>query len=295
VAEHGPGPSGAAPPPAGEGGAPNPDWLDWPDPPADGAPSSAQKVFEAQVGARGRRIDAAIARRTANLDADIAQNAEFQKALLDVAKGGIDRSRANAETVQKAAGAIGTIYTGILGVTFSVTSRPLPARGVLPAVFLGIAVALSTAYLAYMSRREDMSENTLAAGKTGLAGQFERVSFLLRWVRRTVRRRAWLLRSSVVGLALGVVLLPVAFISWGGQAATVPDTPPWPSSAATGLSPDLQKIRYQAEVDEVAKLRAARSTAPDDTTFTIVVFLAGLALVAVGGAVARGNDAGAAD
>lgn len=277
-------PDQAAGPPTA---APDPDWSGWPEPPPDDAPSAAEKVFEAQVGARGRRIDAAIARRKANQDADIAQNAEFQKALLDVAKAGIDRSRANAETVQKAAGAIGTIYTGILGVTFSVTSRPLPTRGVLPAAFLGIAVALSTAYLAYMSRRPDMSVNALDAGRTGLAGQFERVSFLLRWVRRTVRRRAWLLRSSVIGLALGVVLLPVPFVSWGGHAATVPDTPPWPSSAPAGLSPDLQKIRYQAEVDEVAKLRTARSAAPDDTVFTIAVFAAGLALVALGGAVAR--------
>jgi hypothetical protein len=271
--------------------APDPDWAGWPEPPPDDAPTSAQKVFEAQVGARGRRIDAAIARRKANQDADIAQNAEFQKALIEVAKGGIDRSRANAETVQKAAGAIGTIYTGILGVTFSVTSRPLPTRGVLPAVFLGIAVALSTAYLAYMSRREDVTEHSLDAGRTGLAGQFERVTFLLRWVRRTVRRRGWLLRSSVIGLALGVVLLPVAFISWGGQAAAVPETPPWPSSAPAGLSPDLQKIQFQAEVHEVARLRTARSAAPDDTAFTIAAFAAGLALVIVGGAVARDEKA----
>lgn len=189
--------------PAGPPADDDPDRSGWP---PHGAPDTeaAKAVFAGKVAARGKRIEAAIARAQANRDADLAQNAEVQKALVEVARGGLDRARSNAETVQKAAGTIGTLYTGILGVAFSVTSRPLPVRGVLPALFLGLAVAASTAYLAYLSRREDSSTTSFRAGGPGLAGQLARLEFLIRWIRGAVRERAWLLRSSVVALALGV-------------------------------------------------------------------------------------------
>jgi hypothetical protein len=258
----------------------DPDWEGWPR--SDGLDDAPKKIFEARVAARGRRIDAAIARAQANRDADLAQNAEFQKSLLEVAKGGLERARANAETVQKAAGAIGTIYTGTLGVAFSVTSRPLPTRAILPALFLGTAVAASTAYLAYLSPRGDPATLTLRGTSTGLAGQLERVAFIAGWVRRSVLRRVWLLRSSVVALAIGVVLLPIPFVGLQRSPTTQPSLPPWPTPTS-GLDAELQKIRYAAEIDEVSRLRAADAAAPSDTLITLWIGGVGLILVIAGG------------
>lgn len=282
--------------------APPPEYLGWPtwplaeqDTVAD--PWAAQQVFQAQVGARGKRIEDDIARavenRQAVIDArtaDLDQNLEFQKAMLEVAKGGVDRSRANAETVQKAAGAIGTIYTGILGVAFSVSSRPLPTRGVLPALFLGVAVAASTAYLAYVSSGEDTEQVGLDTEASGVEGQMSRLVFLLTWIRASVRKRAWMLRSSVVALALGVVLLPVSFIGAVDHATGVPTSPAWPSPD-TALTGDLQKIKYQAQVDEVAALRTSQASGADDTSLTVILALTGLALVVVGGVLPSAGSA----
>ena len=286
----GSGPAGSGPAGSPGAGSPSagdddPDWAGWPTYDAQDT-AAAKAVFEGKVAARGKRIEAAIARAQANRAADLAHNAAVQQALIEVARGGLDRARSNAETVQKAAGTIGTLYTGILAVAFSVTSRPLPVRGVLPALFLGLAVAASTAYLAYLSRRDEASTTSFRAGEAGLAGQLTRLEFLIRWVRGAVRERAWLLRSSVVALALGVVLLPVPFVDTGGRAAAAPTGPAWPAPP-TGLDAELQKIRYQAEVSEVARLRAARAEDPDDVGFTVVVGLVGLALVALGGAVSK--------
>jgi len=54
-------------------------------------------------------------------------------------------------TVQKAAAAIAALYTPLLGVVFSVNDNPLPSRGVIPVLFLGLAILSSTAYLAYQT------------------------------------------------------------------------------------------------------------------------------------------------
>jgi hypothetical protein len=95
-----------------------------------------------------------------------------------------------------------------------------------------------------------------------------------------------------VALAVGVVLLPIPFINVGHRTVTAPASPAWPAppAASSTVNVELQKIQYQAQVDEVTKLRTAQSTAPNDTWFAIWVGLIGLALVVVGGAVARGKD-----
>src|SRR4051812_42880180 len=115
-------PTGGVPPSDVPGAGSNPDYSGWPRESEPVSSAMTEKIFEAQVAARGKRIESAIARVQAYRQADLDQNAEFQKALLEVGKNGIERARSNAETVQKAAGAIGTICAGILGVAFSVPS-----------------------------------------------------------------------------------------------------------------------------------------------------------------------------
>jgi len=87
---------------------------------------------------------------TANRDADASNLAKFHDTMTTLAIGSVDRARAGAELVQKASAALVTLYTGVLALVFSVTNNPLPPRGVLAPVFLGLAVVLSTAYIAYL-------------------------------------------------------------------------------------------------------------------------------------------------
>ena len=85
-------------------------------------------------GREGFNKDAAVALE----DAEVAQGRE--QALLDVAKGTLDRARANADLVQKASAALVPLYTGALALAFSVGDHPLPLRGLIPTILLGLAV-----------------------------------------------------------------------------------------------------------------------------------------------------------
>lgn len=263
---------------------PDPDWTGWPDAKTD---EQAQVVFAGKVDARKLRVQAAIDRAKAVQAADLAQNAEFQKALIEITKGGFDRTRANAETVQKAAGVIGTIYTGALAAAFSVADRPLPPRGMLPALFLGLAVALSTGYLAYLAShgRSKRTPTGVSSDPRGLRGQFLRVELLAEAVSRAVRRRSYLMRCAVLALTVGVITLPVGFIALpeaGRAPAAVPD---WPMPAAQISDPELAKVRYEAEVSERARQRERALVAgTEDIRMLAALAAVGLAVVFGGGA-----------
>jgi hypothetical protein len=86
----------------------------------------------AKLEVRKKRTDQEIARAKAERDADLGVEEEYYKAVFEVAKGSIDRARSFAETVQKATGAIITLYTAILALAFSVSERPLPGRALSP-------------------------------------------------------------------------------------------------------------------------------------------------------------------
>jgi hypothetical protein len=62
-----------------------------------------------------------------------------------------------ADFVQKAAAAIATAYAAILALSLSVTSAaagvtPLPATGIIPTLFLGLAFVLATVYVAFVTK-----------------------------------------------------------------------------------------------------------------------------------------------
>jgi hypothetical protein len=268
---------------------PDSDDLGWPTPTAGDAESEL-KVLEGRVAARKARIEAAIARAQAKVDADIAQNADFQKALIETAKGVLDRARTGADTVQKTAGTVGTLYAAVLAVSFSVADRPLPARGVLPAFFLGISLVFAASYLAYLNRKDPQEGlHTSKRWLAGLDGQFQRVTFLLAWSRLSAQRRAPLLQSALVALGLGVVLLPIAFVnvptSFVGKASSSPavSPTPWPSPPS-GMTDALSKVLYEAQVKEAADQRTqtlAAKAPVDDGPFILAVALGGLFLVAM--------------
>jgi hypothetical protein len=197
------------------------------------------------------------------LDADAANQAQkagydnaYYQALLEVAKGSLERSRLAADVVQKAAAAIGTLYAAVLGVSFSVSNHRLPARGIIPGIFLGLAIALSTAYVAYIGRPSDVQLDPL---HTSPPVRLQRhVNNFFRIITDTVQRRVYWLRASVIALGIGVLLLPIPFITFGtGAAVTAASQYPWPSPqpASTDREGTLEAIVFKAQVDEVAALR----------------------------------------
>lgn len=173
--------------------------------------------------------------------------------------------------MQKAATAILALYTAVLGAAFSVTENALPSRGVIPTLFLGAAVVFSTAYLAYLTQPGSSS----APKPTGAfrPAAIERTRTFIRWAGSSTRNRAYWLRASVVALGAALMFLPAPFLGplplldriypapepKASEAADWPEIPP----AATG-DLALQKILYQAQVDEIAEARKPAGPAQVD-------------------------------
>jgi hypothetical protein len=177
-------------------------------------------------------------RTQSEAQAELDLNAEFHKAILAVAQGTLDRARSGAETVQKAAAAVLTVYTAVLGVTFSVTDHPLPARGLAPAVLLGFAIVFSTGYLAFLrgTRTETAAPEAQSSPR---AAELARDRFFIEWTRTASLKRSYWLRASVLCLGFAVMFLPAPFIAVGevkvaghalfGKTQKAPDAKPPPA------------------------------------------------------------------
>jgi hypothetical protein len=155
-----------------------------------------------------------------------ANESDFQKAIhaayIEVHKGKIDRTAAAATFVTTAAGAIGTLYTGLLALAFSVEAtpaKPLPARGLVPAIFLALAFFFSVLRIGFV-KRSGTHTHILGPAETW-EGQELRLLQFMYWVDRGALARAWSLRISVVCLGAAVALLPLPFLSLSTWAAAV--------------------------------------------------------------------------
>ncbi|GAA3572317.1 hypothetical protein GCM10022235_47190 [Kribbella ginsengisoli] len=266
------------------------------------AVATAARVEQAAVTSADRAEQAAVlaadrAEGKADLDADRASAAAFSEAVLAVAKGGIDRARASAEFVQKGATAIFALYTGALTLAFSVTDNPLPARGILPSLFLGFAILLATAYLAFLTRGDRVKDPADAAGVP--EAQLNRTRTFVEWTNTSVLNRAPLLRCAVVALGIGVVALPAPFLTPPSHQTVAAITcaagqekdpttgvcltawPPVPTGPAADAA--LRQKLYEAQLTEVTASRvSARSgatAAPDDTAWVLGAAGAGLLLI----------------
>jgi len=135
-----------------------------------------------------------------------------------VVQNSLDRSIQRGTYITTAAASIVTLYTGLIAVRFSTSSKStlLPARGLLPALFLGAAVVFSTFFLAFLRKRTMVLEVL----PSGLGGDIPRARLLdfIEWVMAGVVARAWSLRVAVISLGLGLILLPIAFIQLSSDA-----------------------------------------------------------------------------
>lgn len=224
-----------------------------------------------------KRLDTVLKLRLAADSVEDELNKAFHQGLMEVSKGALARSAAAAELVQKGSAAIVTLYTAVLALAFSVSDRPLPLRGLLPAVFLGLAVAFATGYVAYVSR----IPNTPGPSPSPLPEEYQlnRTNAFISWVATTALTRAMWLRRAVVSLAIGVLLLPIPFIAFPLTEASAGTPIEWPPPPT--VVDDATTELYKAQVAETARLRQAqeKATKEDEGGLVALVALFGVFLV----------------
>lgn len=141
---------------------------------------------------------------------------DAQKSILqgyiDVAKGAIDRSLQRADFVQKVAAGIGTIYTGVIGISFSLEAGKInfPITGLLPPIFLGLSFFTASIYTSFITHVDDtVPDKSDQLIQSNLDAQ--RNTFI-NWCSKTVEDRAEFLQAAVVSMGLGIISLPLPYI-----------------------------------------------------------------------------------
>jgi hypothetical protein len=205
------------------------EWPSAPDP-----PTSAENKAEHEKTLYAGRVEAAVATRAWELTertrldddtlardqaawaAEYALEKSVHDARIEVAKTAIDRSHAGAEFIRNASAGIVTIYAAVLGVTYGAADKveQAPARAIVPALFLGLALVFAAAYVAFLTRGKSIAPPV--AHDSLRVYQENRVNTFVEWVSAYAFRRAYALHAAVLSLAFGVALLPVAFIDWTG-------------------------------------------------------------------------------
>lgn len=90
---------------------------------------------------------------------------------------------------------------------------PTANSGVVPAIFLGLAIVLSMVYVAYVTRPDNVALNDQIPNSPPERMQ-TRLDNFLRMVTDVVERRAYWLRASIIALGLGVLFLPAPFTAF---------------------------------------------------------------------------------
>lgn len=252
-----------------------PSRPDWPQPPSDDVElwrlryrAELQEVAAQRRPAPPPSDTTATERQKVSWEGEKELNHLFHESMLETYRGSLERARNAAELVQKSAGAIGTIYAGLIALAFSVDKNPLPARATIPGIFLGLAIALSTAYMAY--RWRPAPANGWQPHSSLPVNQIRRLRFFGRWVAEMTNRRSYALRASVIALGLGVAFLPLPFLSIDEPASVSADLPAPPVIAAGAPegTAELLALKYEAQL-QVAADQREREPATRDTTVNL--------------------------
>jgi hypothetical protein len=182
---------------------------------------------QAEIEEEKLHNDSNIEREKADWANEYALGQEMHKAYIEIAKGQIERARASATFVQTVAATIGTVYSGIVALTFGVGehAKPLPVTGVLPVLFLGLSFVYAAFFMAYLTSPKESFEKHPVVG-TLSGNQIIRRNDFIRWVRVTAIRRKEFLQASVISLGLGILFFPVPYLDlnlfiWGVSAKTL--------------------------------------------------------------------------
>ncbi len=182
----------------------------------------ADMKVQAEINAEAAKTTALMEQNKAAWANEHAINQAYHAAYIDVATRQIDRASSKADFVQKAAAAIGTAYVGILALTIAIDtlskqasgsaspiSTGLPARGIAPTLFLGLAILLATAYRANLG---NVSNRESSNGTVDGLQRARRDTFLL-WAGAINPVRRYMLLAAFYSLGAGVVFLPAAYLA----------------------------------------------------------------------------------
>ncbi|NIS80628.1 MAG: hypothetical protein GTO14_10575, partial [Anaerolineales bacterium] len=216
------------------------DQVDWPDP--ENIPGADLERYKAELELELMKVQSGIDRESARAAANLAREKaahaaeyasilEVDKAYIEVAKGQIARSIERADFIQKVSAAIGTVYIGILGLTYNaaVTTvsstlsgeevkaaldlRLLSVTGVAAPIFLALSFFLSAVYVAYLTEPSEKVKPHPSDGSL-LGNQRARRDSFVKWTTFSVMRRKYWLQSAIVSLGFGIILLPSAFLNF---------------------------------------------------------------------------------
>src|SRR5262249_49631490 len=103
-------------------------------------------------------------------------------------------------------------YTAILALSFGVKDKiePLPGRGIVPTVFLGLSIALAAAYVSYTKKPVDIIVEP--SGGSIPAEQENRRNAFIRWSRAGAISYPYFLRVAVICLGIGIMFLPAPYL-----------------------------------------------------------------------------------
>lgn len=228
-----------------------------------------------------------------NRDFNRQQQAAYEAVMLGLATGSIDRAKNSVTVVQATSSAVLAIYTGMLGFVYSATTQALPFVAIVTPIFLGAAIVLAAYYTSFMSPQlatrayADAAPPTIDSGSPDnqLVG---RISAVVAYVTRLVRKRAWALRAAVVSLAVGLVAVTLPFVE--PPRASAPEATNWvavalPTEVPSAVAPDLRAAYFAAQI---ADAQAAADAQRKDTSppvanpldqYTWWIILGGAALV----------------
>jgi hypothetical protein len=219
--------------------------IQWPAPPAidnnDPQAEIKKMLYQAQLDVIKAKFEAGLAVEKAKLDAttedakresttnidrekaewanEYAQAQAVNSAYLEAAKSSLDRSVARATFVQGAAAAVSGAYVGVLGFTFTVTQNKLPPRGIIPTVFLGVAIFLAAVYVSFVTKPEDVPVKPSDGSLFDI--QRQRRNSFVSWISAPILRRRQYLQASVISLGIGALLLPLPFVNISDTLAVV--------------------------------------------------------------------------
>jgi hypothetical protein len=167
---------------------------------------------QAGIDLEKERLKTEVDLQTADYANEYATFQEVYKGYIEVAKGGIDRSLQRADFVQKVAAAIGTVYVGIVALSFSIEKdAALPVTGMIPTIFLGLSFFLAAIFVSYITQPGTMEEEP--SNGTLRGSQISRRNNFILWTRRTTMRRGYFLQASVISLGISIFFLPVPYLS----------------------------------------------------------------------------------
>lgn len=146
-----------------------------------------------------------------HVEAEDRMRESVHDAYISIAVATLDRMLRRADSVIRVAGAVGTIYTAVLGLVYAYDRNAVFSGWILlPAIMLAISLVLSATYIGYATA----STTKFQPLATGLSAELQhrRLSDLMAWVNTIAMRRVWALRTSIVALAIGVGSTPIAYM-----------------------------------------------------------------------------------